>query len=97
MTAMKYNDLTSHRDFQRIPLTLPANLSEPINRKLAVQYFASKYYNSLNIICRTHGYEARQRTLYAIAELVQLYSEQPQQDQLERDVASMVYENEKLR
>ena len=57
----------------------------------------SKYYNSLNIICSTRGYEARQRTLYAIVELVQLYAEQSHHDQLERDAAGMVYEYEKLR
>ena len=36
-----------------------------------LQYFISKFYMSINLIRKMYGYEARQKTLYVMARLIE--------------------------
>lgn len=68
----RYHDLMTDRDFEYLHIERPRSLKSKADEKLMLQYFISKFYTSINAIREKCGYEARQKTLYVMAGLINL-------------------------
>lgn len=70
-----YIDLVSHNDFPSLAIPLPASLDSYTNAIQTVYHYIGKYADRINGINATEGFEARQRFLFMLIQLVFSWSE----------------------
>lgn len=86
-----YIDLISHNPFPELALPLPTSISTHADAMQAVYHYIGKYAVRINTICEVKGFEARQRLLYMLIQLVFVWREVGLSlPSLERDVLELI-------
>ena len=86
-----YIDLISHNPFPELALSLPTSISTHADAMQTVYHYIGKYALRINTICDEKGFEARQRLLYMLIQLVFVWREVGLSlPSLERDVLELI-------